>query len=707
VVYCNNRVVPLLGDRIPRFCSTSAVEALSLIELIGARFFPRRKRRVLMFGAAPVSLPAIPDVLFENDVFRASFMKASEFVAAKRGWSLYDWRNSPEPPPGIERPEHYWTQEVVYQACVFQAIDSKGVEFDAVAGISLGEVPAGHAAGVLSFDDLLIVVSHIIPSVLAAKGGDLIAIPAGADAVRAALGDILLDLILDWPLFSVWALPDEHAKAVHRRLRGSSIAYARLGYNCMSHTHHVDRESLAAGVAYLPYREFTRPYYSTWKGGLMQAGVEGNYWMRMISEPASITGLWNALRRDKLTDVVYIGSVPADRDLFGLLPASERPRKYTRAESLLTQDSTARKPRVTEPSIGAEMHRGEFANDPYSHYKRWRERAPVHHLRDENVWLVLGYDSITSILKQPATFSSTPFAALSPSLFGADPPDHTRVRRILTSYITPDSLLGRRNEVTALIRASLERLRKMESFDVSRDLATPVAMGVAADWLGLNESDAYRFAQIAPSQLTWAEVTPALRDGPGLIRDLASSSDLSAAEVAEFASFLVIAGVATVRDLLMFTLFTLMRNPGLAEEIAADRGLIPSFVDEVLRCEPPVHGLIRRAASPAIIDGTAIPEGAILWLMIAAANRDPAKFDRPDEYVLDRKGPRHLSFGGGIHYCLGSHLGRLQAEIMTDLMLEDRAALTEVSAPQFEFGGLRESQPGIRGMSSWTLTMRR
>jgi cytochrome P450 len=671
------------------------------------RRFRARPKRVLMFGPAPASLPPVSDSLLENVAFQRAFSRASDYIESKRGWSLLRERHSSLPPQGISRAEHYWTQEVMLQASLFQALRETKPAFDAVAGISLGEVPAGNAAGVLTFDDLLHVVGEIIPAVLCASGGDLIAVSAPIDAVRSAIGDEELELILDWPSLNVWALPDAQAKNVHRRLRAGSIAYARLGYNCMSHTHHVNRESLATGLARLPDREFTSPYYSTWKGGRMGSVVSGLYWMRMISERASITGLWSSLRMDGFTDVTYIGSVPADTDLFAALPPDERPTSFVRAEQLLTP-VRRNASKITPPlTVSAELLSSQFARDPYSSYRRWRATAGIHYLEDQNAWLVLGYDAITSVLRQPAAFSSTPFKDLSPSLFGADPPAHTRVRRIVASQMTSEKLLELKDNVASTTSRVLDGLRGRTTFDAVADLATPIAMDVAASWLGLRIEHAYRFAQTPPSTMRWIDAKPALSDHRGMLHDLFDEGELSPDEVAEFAAFLVIAGVATVRDLLVFSLYSLLRSEPIRDALCSDSSLVTPFVEEVLRCEPPVHGLIRTGTAEMTIDGVTIPSAATIWLMLAAGNRDPEKFERPDEFLLNRTGPRHLSFGNGIHYCLGSHLGRVEAEILVDQLLPSLRTMAEHGGgPEFEFSGLQQSQPGIRGMKSWHLAFR-
>lgn len=657
-----------------------------------------------MFGPAPISVPPISDALLANEAFRDAFRYASDYVEERRGWSLWRERDNIVSPQGIEQPEHYWTQEGIYQASLFQALKETGVQYDAIAGISLGEIPAGHAAGVLSFDEFLHVVSYVIPAVLAATGGDLIAVPASIDKVKSVVGTTPLELILDWPSISVWALPDEHARRIHRDFRKAGIAYARLGYNRMSHTHHVDRDLLSEGMALLPRRDFNIPYYSTWKGGKMGAGIEGDYWMHMISEPASITGLWNALRQDDLTDVIYIGSIPADKDLFAALPEKERPTSYVKAETLLA-DARAR-PRMTPrpQPISSQMSSQEFARDPYSFYRGWLSRGEVHRNSEDDAWVVVGYDAISSVLRQPAVFSSDPFREISPSLFGADPPGHTRVRRIVNSYVTPAKLLSRRESVSRLASQIVASLKARGSFDASADLATALSVSVAADWIGLRIEHAGRLAQMEPAEMKEHDIVGAFTEQRGLLHDLADDPEFSPTETAEFASFLMIAGVTTVRDLLAFCLYSLLRSPRIIDSLMEDPSGIPSFVEEVLRLEPPVHGLIRRTTQEVTLGGRTIPAESTLWLMLAGANRDPAKFDRPDELMVGRTGPRHLSFGHGIHYCIGSHLGRLEAEVMIGQLLPDLATMAQPNGePQFEFGGLRENQPGMRGMKSWTL----
>lgn len=657
-----------------------------------------------MFGPAPVSVPPISDSLLGNEAFRNAFRYASDYIEERRGWSLWNSRDASEPPAGIARTEHYWTQEGMYQSSLFQALEETGVEYDAVAGISLGEMPAGTAAGVLTFPEVVDMVGHVVTGVMSATGGDLIAVPGPVDKARRVVGSTPCELILDWPLSSVWAVPDEHAKKIHRDFRAAGIPYARLGYHCMSHTRHVDRDSIIAGLSALPHRNFRLPYYSTWKGGKMGDGIDGDYWAHMISEPASITGLWNDLRRGDLTDVIYIGSIPIDKDLFAGIPENERPTSFTRAETLLGVKRNRPRLTPTTDPISTQMSSQRFASDPFSFYRNWLSRGEVHRNSEDDAWVVVGYDAISSVFRQPAVFSSDPFREISPSLFGADPPGHTRVRRIVNAYVTPGKLMARRESVARLASQIIASLRARGSFDASMDMATALSVSVAAEWIGLRIEHAGRLAQMEPTQMTPRDIEGAFTEERGLLHDLADDPEFTPAETAEFASFLMIAGVTTVRDLLAGCLHSLLREPHIIMTLRQDPSRIPSFVEEVLRLEPPVHGLIRRTTQEVTLGGRTIPAQSTLWLMLAAANRDPARFDRPDELTLGRTGPRHLSFGHGIHYCIGSHLGRIEAEVMIEQLLPDLATMTQPNGgPQFEFGGLRENQPGMRGMKSWTL----
>jgi cytochrome P450 len=664
-------------------------------------------RRVLMFGPAATTVPTGARLLMGNPDFRDAFMQASEYVEAHRGWSLWRALDSDSPPEGVTSSERNFVQEVVLQLALFRALDAVGVEYEAVAGISLGDGAAAHAAGSLSFEDTLLVTCETIRAVLCASGGDLVAVQTSPSRVREVVEDPNVALIFDWPVMSVWAVPDDSAKKMQRQLRVAGIPYARLGLNCLSHTKRVDVEGLARGLAALPDRAPERRLYSTLEGGLAPSSITRERVVRMISEPVKLDAMWQAMRDDGFTDLLYIGSIPADLDLFRKLPRASQPTSFTKAESCI---AIADVPDTFGISIGedawpaniaAAIRSSAFARDPYSYYQRWSANGTVHQLPGESIYVVLGYDAVASVLKNVEVYSSNPAAQVSPILMGSDPPDHTRFRRLLSPLFARERQLEERESIGRITAIVLHDLRKTGKFDAVPNLATKIPFSVACHWLGLNERHAATLGAMAPEEVSWPDVERALKPG-GALATLIESSELSRDEIQRVMPFLLLAGATTSRDLILHAMHALLSKRSLFEQVSADPSLIPLLTEEMLRCEPPVHGLVRRVKSDVTLDGVDIPAGSTVWAMIAAANRDPSKFERADELILGRKDGKHMSFGHGPHFCMGSYLGRAENEVIVEALLPE---LTKFHGPPPEFvvTDMREDLPLIRSMRSWQL----
>ena len=662
-----------------------------------------------MFGPAATTLPTGPRALIGNPVFREAFIEASDFIEAHRGWSPWRSLDSDAPPDGVTSAERNFVQEVVLQLSLFRAIEAEGVEYEAVAGISLGDGAAAHASGTIGFEDTLLVTCETINAVLCATGGDLFAVQTSPQRVREVVDDAAVQMIVDWPVTSVWAVPDASARRMGRQLRVASIPYARLGFNCLSHTSRVDTKSLRAALQRLPNRLPSRTLYSTLEGGLVCTSDNTDRCVRIISEPVNLAAMWSALRRDGYDDLVYIGSIPADKDIFGGLPRREQPRGFVNAESLI---EVAPSVHPVEISIGADawpssmadvMRSASFARDPYSYYQRWLGNGTVHKLPGEDTVVVLGYDAATSVLKQPENFSSRPFHHISSTLLGADAPEHTRMRRLLAPFFSRERQADQRDAIAELTTKVLRELRRARKFDVVPALASRIPFTVACSWIGLHERQAAALATMAQEEVTWADVAAGMKPDGALAR-FADEGALTREEIQLLMPFLVLAGVTTTRDTMLFGIFNLMRKPDLFAEVSANHSLIPSFVEEMLRHEPPVHGIVRRAVADTVVDGVEIAKGSRVWVILAAANRDPSKFQRPDDFMMERTGAKHISFGHGPHFCLGSHLGRTETETVLEHILPEIPRFKPVIPPDFFFTDIRDDLPWMRSMRSWQLS---
>jgi cytochrome P450 len=345
----------------------------------------------------------------------------------------------------------------------------------------------------------------------------------------------------------------------------------------------------------------------------------------------------------------------------------------------------------------------EFDADPHSLYRELRKTGNLHFLPEENAWLVIGYDAANLMLRQPSVFSSSPFASQSPSLHGADAPQHTKMRRLLSPYFTRERQQLQRESMRRHSAIALTRVRGMRAFDAVADLAVPVPFGVACDWLGLDEPKATAIHRLPIAEVTWDMVAPSIRDD-GLIAELVATDELPPAQVAELAAFLLAASYGSTRDFFLLSLSVLLAQPDIVSAVLSNKTLLPALIEELLRFEPSVHTLVRRAKSDTTVEGATIREGSIIWISIAAANRDPAVFDDPDEMRLNRNPNRHLTFGMGPHFCLGSPAARMESEVLLDAILPEIPNLVSNGPMVVEFAqGFAAGAPSLRQVRSWPL----
>ncbi|HEX5293154.1 MAG TPA: cytochrome P450 [Streptosporangiaceae bacterium] len=368
--------------------------------------------------------------------------------------------------------------------------------------------------------------------------------------------------------------------------------------------------------------------------------------------------------------------------------------------------------------------------DPYPDYAILRAHAPVL-AAGPQVWLVSGYAAGRDILADPA-FGVQDAAwydanrpqwregAASWTLYqgvqSRNPPDHTRMRRVLGRCFTARRLALLRDRVAALTHQFLDEVAAQGDGDTPVDLmsalAFPLPVTVVNDLLGVPEEDRAEVHGLAGRvfDLTelivsdedrrsadaaavtfrryWTELIAGRRKAPGpeLTSQLIAAADageLSDEELLSSLIFLHGAGYGTTAALLGNATVALLADPALAARLRADPGLAPAVVDESLRHEAPTQLTPRLARRPAQAGGTQVPEGHLAVLLLGAANRDPDRFPQPGRFDVDRQDNRPLSFGGGIHYCLGAPLSRMEAAIVLPELVRRFPRLRLAGKPQW------------------------
>jgi cytochrome P450 len=360
-----------------------------------------------------------------------------------------------------------------------------------------------------------------------------------------------------------------------------------------------------------------------------------------------------------------------------------------------------------------EILRAGNVADPYPAYRRWREERPVARPREE-LFVLSRFADCEAVLADPAfgrrEDGDGRFAVAggdpgvnTRSLLRLNPPDHTRLRRLVSRAFTPARVRALEPRIEATARELLDVARRADHgrCDLIEGLAQPLPVAVISDLLGIEPADRPRMVTwsaalarsldpefLIPEQERGRAVAardefvgylrgllPARRRAPGddLISALIQASDeggaLTEDEVVSLCILLLVAGHETTRSLIGSIVLALLSHPAELTVLCAAPELTEQAVEETLRYYPPVQMLSRFALRSAQISGVTIPAGSFAVMLVGAANRDEAICSDPDSFRVTRRPGRHLAFGHGIHFCLGAPLARLEAAVALRLLL--------------------------------------
>jgi cytochrome P450 len=369
--------------------------------------------------------------------------------------------------------------------------------------------------------------------------------------------------------------------------------------------------------------------------------------------------------------------------------------------------------------------------DRLAQWRTQRETDPVYFDEQTKMWQLLDYATVDRVLSDPATFSSD-FSGLTPvqedfevfrtgMFVGMDPPRHRKLRTLVSQAFTPRTVVGLEPRIRAIIADLLDAVAGESRVDLIGALAYPLPILVISELLGIPTEDRPLFEKwarvlfsgdqlsesptMAELEAALAQIAPTIREmneyvlahirqrrehpDDGLTSKLVAvevdGERLDDQEIIGFVALLLVAGHITTTALVGNAAVSFDRHPDAAAALRADPARLPTALEEVLRCLPPFNELGRRTTTEVTLGGRVIPANSIIMANLASANRDPAQFSDPDVFDIGRSPNPHLTFGHGIHFCIGAPLARLEGKAAFEELLRRYREMTVAADEPIEF----------------------
>ena len=708
----------LLGRYAPATVKNIARRAW---QQVGPRPAAPLPRHLFVFGGRANFWAGMGRELYAHEpVFRATVRAGAEFIASQGGPTLLEQYEG-------EVAADYLTENrilfslILMQLALVDLWRAKGVEPDAMMGISVGEIAAVYAAGGLSLPDALRVglCAALIPDLEPAHGVLTATIDyTQASALTGSCPVPLFVMAITEAARCYLSCPLADMAAAKEYLRQQGVQCHRLQSQPIPayHTTQLARHQEVMQQPLLPIQPLAlaRPCYLSTLGRLVPAGtvLGQEYWLQLMQHPTQLRAMVQAAQHDGYQLFTAVGPYPfpfmnaqAQQAALGevqllltLTPGVDARESFAATRQTLAGLKLVRTPAVRPPELPVaaflaqlSLRSPEFMANPHATFRMLRPLGGVHFLPTENSWLVLEAELANEVLKQPLVYSSLVNAEFDDQLVGADPPLHTGNRATAQPYFMPMRLATLADYTTTMVAELGGSLAGRPSFDFVTEFAIPLAQAVGGQLLGLTRAEqldlqgrlpghAYSLAYLGPLNQYFTEYfaqrqTPA---EPVLLDQFLAQmrkGELTHEAALNLAKTMWLAGIATSSMLMSSAAYYLLQYPAVAAQLRAEPELVDNFVEEMLRLEPPVNFIWRNATQPVVLGGQALPTGSLVVLSVGAANRDPARLPNPDELDFRRRPVRHLAFGGGIHACMGAHLARLEVRIVVRWLLAQGPAL--------------------------------
>ncbi|MEZ0542524.1 cytochrome P450 [Fibrella arboris] len=722
----NFQRIPSLTKRVLR---ASARRVFGL----GPSFRPTRQSQLFVYGGRTKHWPGMGRELYEREpVFRASVQVCCQQFLALTGEDIL---------PNFEGPLDLdffaGGHRVVYSILTIQFAltdlwAAKGIIPDATLGLSLGEFAAVYAAGGLSLTDAIRACSAWkAASYLEDK--DYLSLFVGSSLPQAQT------LCRNAPV-ALWAVYETSATSTILLCRSAdkdrATAYldnqqiswqhpftdtTRPFHTSLFRQHH---PSVSHQLSRLTPMPLQRDFYSSTLGRVIpkHTVIDPMLWYELLSSPVLLYSTVTAAMANRHHVMTHVGPHPflvgsSIKSAFSLpdhvrlldsmrsgsaeqvqfeatyLQLKRLNRRHTYSLARLLPASSTKAASLIPTLHLLAPASVEHAPAIYAYLRRHHR---ICFLPQHKAWLVLHHEEVSYVLQKPDLFSNSPYREVDPFLLGADQPAHTTIRALLQPLFSARAMASLREFITDELNHRLDALIVRSSFDFVEELAIPLVQSVMGHFLGLRPIEAESLQASLTGHLYGMGYLQDLerffqcylKDVPttggqlgSLLMREVKAGNLSSATAVSLMRLLWAAGTSTTSMVLTSLVNALIRQPELAGQLRANASLVPKFVEEGVRLNPPESTLWRTVTQDTTLAGQPLPQGTRLMLSLLSANRDPQVFSSPDDYVLDRSASQAMAFGGGIHHCIGVGIARLEAQVLIQVILQRLPNLKLVEVP--------------------------
>lgn len=347
--------------------------------------------------------------------------------------------------------------------------------------------------------------------------------------------------------------------------------------------------------------------------------------------------------------------------------------------------------------------------DPYPFYRALRDDSPCHFVEERGIWVISRYDDVVGVLRDHARFSSTEGVGYDrrpvPMMIAYDPPEHTRLRRLVAKQFTPREIAKLEPRIRQIVDDLIDPMLEGGTVDLTAALAMPLPTTVIAELLGVPPADRHDFKRWSDDTIdalggepdperravVEAGIVEFVQYFHGVIEERQARADageagddlisvllgptptgdrLNPMELVSFCVLLLVAGNETTTNLIGNGAAALLEHPDQWAVVEDDRGKVPALVEEALRYDAPIQGFFRTPNDDVEMHGVTIPARGKTMVLYGSANRDERRYDDPDAFVVARNPVDQVAFGSGIHTCLGAALARLEGRVVVEAFLD-------------------------------------